>query len=132
MSKDSWDGVELEGQLSIFDLKPFTDYRGKYNLELPSKRWIEEDGYIDIWHYTDEEEPEEIDVYWSYRLSFQKYDNGGYSAWAKGKWWYWDNWLKEWKECNKNHVVIAFMKIPTIQRRKDVALQEMLGLRGII
>lgn len=127
-----WDDVELEGQISIFDLKTSTEYRKNYDLQLPSQRWLDEDGYCDIWHYTDEEDPDEVDIYWCFANNYKKYEHSGYYAWAKDKWWWWDNWKHEWKPCNDNHVVIGWMKIPTNQRKKDVMLPEMFGMKGII
>ena len=106
--------------------------RKKYDLQLPSKRWLEEDGYCDIWHYTDEENPDEVDIYWCFAQNYKKYEHSGYYAWAKDKWWWYDTWKHEWKSCNDNHVVIGWMKIPTNQRNKDVMLPEMFGMNGII
>ena len=126
----------MDGQLTIFDYQ--TDRRKELEKRLPiprlDKKYLDEEGYIDDWHYCELEQPEYTDVYWTISLSKRhEYYHYEYKAFARGVWWYWCSWRKQWFiDDGSVHQIFAWMQIPSKYRQVDKSLHERLGLKGII
>ena len=126
----------MDGQLTIFDYQ--TDRRKELEKRLPiprlDKKYLDEEGYIDDWHYCEIEQPEYTDVYWTISLSKRnEYYHYEYKAFARGVWWYWCSWRKQWFiDDGSIHQIFAWMQIPSKYRQVDKSLHERLSLKGII
>ena len=108
--------------------------REEYDIQLPKKKYQEEDGYCDVWHYTDEEQPTDMDIYYTVQAWFGD-PVWTYSAYADGKWYYWNTTLEKWNQIEGSALkisVICWMQIPVNQRRKDKSLKDKFKMEGII
>lgn len=96
---------EIEGQLTLFS------NRVLYPIPKLAKRWRDEEGYIDDWHYVDEEQPTENDYYWTVWLFNDCYIYE-YGRYVDG-WQQFNDATKKWQEPFKFNSIIAWMKLPT-------------------
>lgn len=87
----------MDGQISIFDIlqEKANDLRERYPIPtLPEKYRIEE-RWVDDWHYTEEEEPEEAGIYYVIQ-DMGDYYNYTYMAYAFGHWWEYAGYGAKW------------------------------------
>ena len=58
------ENYECEGQLSLSDC--FPSYEDLYPIPRLSKRYLNEEGWLDDWHYADKEQPTKGDYYYTF------------------------------------------------------------------
>ena len=78
-------------QLTIFN------NRVQYPIPRLPQKYLTEEGWWDDWHYTDEEQPTESNVYFTIRdcNGYYMYSYFYYSA-DEQKWYEADDWFKKW------------------------------------
>lgn len=114
----------MEGQISIDDLigAKLRVLEEQYPIPRLSRQIREEEGWFDDWHYTQIEEPLEIDAYYAIELFGDCYI---YSYWYwTDRWYKWNSSFFEWREARDEP--FAWVKIPIEYRRRDMALKRKL------
>lgn len=116
----------MEGQISLFTYQKERErrsYRITHPIEPISKRWWDEEGWSDKFHYTDEETPEDNGIYCA-RVLHNGFDflNSEYALYQDGKWYVWDSWFKVWTD-EFEYTVIGYARIPSKYERCDAGLQ---------
>jgi hypothetical protein len=113
---------ECEGQLSIFDLPDRKkELDAKYDIP---RKYQQEEGWTDDWHYTELELPKENGIYYCihYGLNSDFY-NYTYMAWAYGHWWayagYGEKWLLVRGDRHKWMEPFAWVTVPDLYYRTD-------------
>ena len=100
----------MDGQISIFDYQDQRKREIAKRLPIPplEKKYIDQEGWCDDWHYCELEEPPEMG--------------------------HWDSWKKEFRKDYEKfyETTFAWVRIPSLYLRVDKSLHEMLGLKGII
>jgi len=125
----------MDGQITIFEYQDQRRREIEKRLPIPriDKKYLDEEGYCDVWHYCELEEPKETNVYWTISVSKNDYYHYNYKAFARGVWWRWCSWRKQWYvDDDFIDKIFAWMEIPLRYRQVDKSLHERLGLKGII
>lgn len=127
----------MDGQISIFDYQDQRKREIAKRLPIPpiDKKYREAEGWCDDWHYCELEEPPVDDVYFTISTSKDsEYYYYHYKAWARGCWWHWDSWKKEFRKDYEKfyETTFAWVRIPSLYLQVDKALHVMLGMNGII
>ena len=98
----------------------------KYPIPRLPKKTLEEEGWVDDWHYCQDEKPDADDVYCGITC-FKKteYYNYTYLLWVstQGKWYEFDTWWKKWKEVKGDSFPLAWVRVPRLFREKDKGYQ---------
>lgn len=102
----------------------------KYKL---SRKYKDDDGWSDDWHYSEMELPKEAGIYFcASPLSDSKYYNFRYLAWAHKHWWVnvrtdRIKWYMLDEDCfrDRNSIPFAWMEIPDKYQRDDETLHRM-------
>lgn len=126
----NFDNYECDGQLNIADYLSDQRKRMEEKYQIPrNKKWQREEGWSDDWHYTELETPPESKVYYTIHQFKNSYIYG-YSAWAKGFWWYFDSYGKKWNpirpDLKEIRIPFAWVEIPGLYMKVDTSLHEML------
>ena len=128
----------IKGQISLFDYQEQKRKEIEKLLPIPKldKRWIEQEQWIDDWHYCELEEPPETDVYYTISLFTSRNGSETYiynhKAFYNGNWYHWDSWKKEFRKDYPGFYekTFAWVRLPNVHR-KSKSVMEMLGLNGI-
>ena len=102
-------------QLTIFN------NRIQYPIPRLPKKYLSEEGWWDDWHYTDEEQPTESNIYYTIYLWKDCYMYT-YMYFENGKWYEADTWFKKWQK--PSHDPFAWVGIPSRYMERDKGLHE--------
>lgn len=118
------DNYECTGQLSLTDCM---SYRELYPIPRLQKRWLNEEGWTDDWHYADEETPVREDYYFTvwqtklrkdreYEYSFS-YTN---ALFHEGKWYLYNSTTKKWQPPFPWYCfLIGWVEMPTAYQQAE-------------
>lgn len=114
----------MKGQMTIFDyqMSLTADIKSKYPIPRLDKKWREEEGWVDDWHYCQIEKPDMDDVYCGIvYYTKQDYYNYTYLLWVSthDKWYEFDSWWKKWKEPCQDAFPLAWVRVPKFFREND-------------
>ena len=95
------DNYECDGQMTISDWMHDRAFEESYPIPTLSKRWLDEEGWIDTWHYADKETPPEDDYYYTVWLQEMRKGeesyNYQYALFSDGEWYVWNCTTKMWQ-----------------------------------
>ena len=116
----------MDGQITLTDYMADLE-AAKYRPEIPKldKRWLEEERWIDDWHYTCDELPPEADIYFTIHEHYETYMYR-YTAYVFGHW-YRLLYAEVWGEVEPP---FAWVRVPLEYRRERryKLMQELFGL----
>lgn len=114
----------MDGQMTIFDY--LTDILKELELKYPiprlDKKWRDEEGWCDDWHYCQIEQPEVDDIYCGIvYYTKEEYYNYTYLLWigTRQKWYIFDSWWKKWIEPRQGTFPLAWVRVPKFFREND-------------
>ena len=117
---DRYEGVTLDGQISIFDLQKVQELDKKYDIP---RDYQKEEGWTDDWHYTEIETPKEHGIYFCITELKGGYYNYTYMAWFHGYWWAYARFGTKWLIVNGERRdwlrPFAWVTVPDLYFRTD-------------
>lgn len=111
----------MDGQISLDEYigakkKSLAD---KYPIPRLNHHIRNDEGWYDDWHYTQIEDPCEVDAYYAIKLLKDSYIYT-YYYWAN-KWFEWNSSFEKWRVARDKP--LAWVRIPREYRRRDPALK---------
>ena len=114
---DRYEGVTLDGQISIFDLQKVQELDKKYDIP---RDYQKKEGWTDDWHYTEIETPKEHGIYFCITELKGGHYNYTYMAWFHGYWWAYARFGTKWLIVNgERRRPFAWVTVPDLYFRTD-------------
>jgi hypothetical protein len=118
------DNYECEGQLSLTDC---LNFRTLYPIPRLQKRWLDEEGWTDDWHYADKETPTKDDYYhtfWQVRLRKDKEYEYQYTyttaLFHEGSWYLYNHTTKKWQPPFPWYtILIGWVVMPAVYQQSE-------------
>ena len=120
------DTYECEGQLSLTDC---LNFRTLYPIPRLQKRWLDEEGWTDDWHYADEETPETDDYYFTFwKTSIVQSDSYTYTTalFHEGEWYLYNNTTKKWQRpFSWYKLLIGWVAMPSAYQQSETFISQV-------
>ena len=122
----------MDGQITIIEWLEDKDLEEKYPIPRLSKRWLDEEGWTDDWHYADRETPPEDEYYYTVWLTQLRSDKETtytytYALYSEGNWYVFNSTTDKWQPpFHWYKALIGWVRMPNAYQ-KDEAFVRKIG-----
>lgn len=120
------DNYFCDGQMTISEWLQDRPYEERFPIPKLSKRWLDEEGWVDTWHYADKEKPPEDDYYYTVWMMKNGDYNYQYSAYSDGEFYVWNSTTKKWQPKYRWYdFIIAWVRLPKAYEQDEAFIQRI-------